>query len=348
MDPLSIGVSAGLSLLSGFGAQKSAKKQAKAQLANDRAANEWNYNETERNNERKEALARELLDVEENVTTADSVDIDAMMAASRRAGFNPVTFLQNGGLAAYGRRSTTSTGHNAAAAYQMMMPSVSLVNATQATKIPSALEIIGDAGQAALKQYNVLDARESNENLQYNLLGMKLDAAQKAMYSRGGSLGNVPSYGTSGSSRSAGNGGALSIGDGSTPVTKEDSAKQTPFVPWAPWSDYSTNPEVRWFRTSNGGFAPGMGEFAKEANEEDLVATLAWNTRNRFMPSIANVLGSPPPVASLPGGYDYWNYSVMNQAWYPARRAESSTNITKVPDGTPNSLYINGYKIWPW
>lgn len=200
---LAAGLSAGASLLSGLGASSSARSQQRRQQANDEFARTWNQHEIQRQNEANRALGRELLEVPELEETSSSVDIETMMADAQRAGFNPVTWLQSGALAAYSRTASSRIGHNAVAAFQLMSPEASLINASQAVKIPSALEAVGDAATSALSAYRAEDKILQSQDFQRELLGLQLDAIQRGRNSGRVSMSGLgtPSIVTNGTSR---------------------------------------------------------------------------------------------------------------------------------------------------
>lgn len=197
-------LSGGLSLMSGIGGRNSAKKQARLQQAeNDRvrgwnneqvwATNEWNYN-----------LGQELLRTPAERTHDESesggVDVDRMMADADRAGFNPVTWLQSGALQAYSFRnlSTYDTETNPAEAFRLMMRTPNLQSAATIGKIPDAMEIVGDAGQAALNTFRSEYAREDSQAFQRQNLEMQLAAIQAGKRTGLGSTPRMTSSGSSG------------------------------------------------------------------------------------------------------------------------------------------------------
>lgn len=266
-------VAGGLSLLSSFGASKSAKKQAKQQRAYDEEANRVNAWKTEVRNAQAEALGRELLTVPETVTdntrqdNYSYVDVDSMMKAADRAGFNPVTWLNAGGMQAYTQSgsvnsgSKTSIGHNAAAAFQMMMPETNLVSASQAVKVPNAMQAIGDAGTAALNVYRQDTKLEQSQAFQKELLGLQIAGIQAARAKGAGVNsvgGSTPSTTTAGSA----SGGWFSRpGDTATtygnPNWEADAAKVS--NPW-PSGWMKVDP-----RTSNAdSFSNRYGDIAEE------------------------------------------------------------------------------------
>lgn len=167
LDPITIGLglaSAGGGLLSGMGASQASAKQGRLQQIQDNEARRLNNEQlwgVGMVNDQRNALGRELLTVKETTdieqwddsTSGSWVDIDGMMAAAERAGFNPVTFLNAGGMQAYTqgwsksyqRSKTTREGHNAADAFKMMIPEYALASASQVPQQHSMLSALGGA-----------------------------------------------------------------------------------------------------------------------------------------------------------------------------------------------------------
>lgn len=151
------GLSAGGSFLSGMGASQASAKQSRLQQIETNEARRLNEEQQNLQIAYGERLGRELLTIKETHTEEQEnssggwVDVDAMMAASERAGFNPVTFLNAGALQAYtmgwSRTKTTKTseGHNAEAAFRLMMPDALV---TQPGVVPQQSNMLQAAGGA--------------------------------------------------------------------------------------------------------------------------------------------------------------------------------------------------------
>lgn len=255
----------GLSLLSSFGQRQATKKANKMKAAQDLIANQQNEANTAAKNKRNLDLGKALLKAKEVTTTKESgsnvttsehgegeesfsethattsqdethdnysyVDTEAMMAAADKAGFNPVTWLNAGGLQAYtqtgsrdhtsvtsdsysaGSRSAwsfdkttedfgkttteTKTGHNAAAAYALMSPESAVVQSTPQDPVPSITSGIADAGTAALKMYQTEQTKLDSQAFQSAMLDKQLAAIQASNKNRGGNTGN-PATGKNG------------------------------------------------------------------------------------------------------------------------------------------------------
>ncbi|AXH78109.1 MAG: hypothetical protein [Microviridae sp.] len=215
MDPLMGGlISGGLSLLSGFGAQSAAKKQAKKQAAADMLAQMENARLTAEKNAKNEALGREMLATPRTKDVMERnyswVDTDAMMKAAEASGFNPATWLNAGGMQAY--TQTQHEGHEieygafADKAFALMSPESALVTASQAQNIPSTMSVFGNAASSAFGEYQKLDAQQQSQEFQKELLGIQLNAIRQ---NRAGSTTQTvnqgtPSYSTSGGTTTRG------------------------------------------------------------------------------------------------------------------------------------------------
>lgn len=237
----------GLSLMSGIGARNSTAKQGRLQMMEDARVDYLNQDRMAAINAKREALGRELLTIEEyeenyseNTSDEDSVsegyvNVNAMMAGAEAAGFNPATWLAAGALSAYSGRTTstrtrstsfnsvTRRGHNAAAAYKLMMPDMYATNATSIPKVPDMLEILGNAGTAGLNTYNQLTKQSGQQNQQNDIIRALSGLVGGGSSGGGGGISYVPGLmGAIAGIKSAGtgapttNGGAASSDKGLT------------------------------------------------------------------------------------------------------------------------------------
>lgn len=241
MAALALGaLSAGGSLLSGMGAKQASGKQARLQMIADAMAREANDKKlAEVNATRNEVGNRALTaledhtrteteerwenqrydeyittrttegESEESVATDDGwFDVDGFMAAAEASGFNPYTFAQLGGLAAYSNRVATSkrdlvrfsntdqhtareasvwskvantlAGGDPAAiveAYKMMLPEYTLQQASQIPQQHSALSAFGGALTAGASAFGT----QYRADQAYDLGQNKLDLAAQQM-----------------------------------------------------------------------------------------------------------------------------------------------------------------------
>lgn len=193
------GLSAAGSYLSSTGAGQASAKQGRLQQINDNMARQRNNDIIAEVNAKREALGRELLTIDETTTieqinhnsgrTGSFVDVDGMMAAAERAGFNPATWLNAGALQAYthgwsestdySRNTTTRSGHNAAEAFKMMLPEYALTQASQAPQQHSPLSALGGALSAGTNAFGQQLRADQSYDLQ--LARMLAGQAQQGM-----------------------------------------------------------------------------------------------------------------------------------------------------------------------
>lgn len=257
------GLQGGLSLISGMGAQQSAKKQGRLQMMEDARMDALNMERQALVNQANRDLGRELLTVEEKTTVADNswqrtqgnVDLAAFMAAGEAAGFNPVTWLNSGALSLYGNTftenggsvTTTKMGHNAADAYRMMMPGTVMGTPSQIPKVPSMMEVFGNAGTAALGTFRDQYNKDQSQAFQSSLLDRQLTAmAQRQM--GGGSSGTGGLYQTSyGTSVNMGGraGGSGMLSGGTSSGSKAATSLPYP-ASWERGDVEVTNPHRTW------------------------------------------------------------------------------------------------------
>lgn len=255
------GLQGGLSLISGMGAQQAAKKQGRLQMMEDARMDALNMERQALVNQANRDLGRELLTVEEKTTVADNswqrtqgnVDLGAFMAAGEAAGFNPVTWLNSGALGLFansftengGSVITTKIGHNAADAYRMMMPSTVMGTPTQIPKVPSMMEVFGNAGTAALGTFRDQYNKDNSLAFQSSALDRQL-AAMAQRQGGGGSLGGGVSYGPSMSTGGV-TGGSGMLSGGTRASTKDKMATDVPYpASWERGKVEVTNPNRKW------------------------------------------------------------------------------------------------------
>lgn len=348
MLPLAMAaISGGLSLMSGLGAQKSAKKQAKTQAAMDEFARRYNADRLGEYNSEVRNLGRELLETPQVTDTTQAnrswVDVDAMMLAADKAGFNPVTWLQAGAMQSY----TQSASYNhteqndPVAAFQMMMPQLQQIQAGTATNIPSALSVIGDAGQAALKSYQTDMRLADSQSFQERLLGLKLNAIQQGKSTSG--FGSTPRTTSSGGYFSkggqAGASGALTVNKPQEVSASIDGSTEP-----------DSNPIIQYFDTGSG-WMPAMSTKYKEASEDDFMSEIPWHFSNRVMPMLG-YNRKPPPVPLY--GDERWTFNPFTQQYETVNGPKQSltdqlrVKVTPTDPGAEKGLWINGTKVFPF
>lgn len=104
--------------------------------------------------------------------------------------------------------------------------------------------------------------------------------------------------------------------DGSFPIIDQPQ-KRTATSPLKVGQEPGAVNDLGFTRTSTG-LAPVMSEDAKQRLEEDFLGMLAWNLRNRALPSFSmGMLGNPPPKEALPKGATQWIWNPVYQEWQP-------------------------------
>lgn len=88
-------------------------------------------------------------------------------------------------------------------------------------------------------------------------------------------------------------------------------------------AEAGSHPDVKYTRTSDGGYAIGRSSAVEEALEDDWLGSMAWNIRNRLAPTSSDTPSSAPPDSYLPNRKDYiWTFNPFKQAYYPVKRSD--------------------------
>lgn len=131
-----------------------------------------------------------------------------------------------------------------------------------------------------------------NQELQNEYLRSQIAASKLATLNQAGIPSGVPSV----SSRMLVDGQASSGAVATTPMARQSSA------PGKPSQEAGAVSEYGFVRTPSG-YAPVMSKDAKDRLEEDLIGVMAWNLRNRVLPTfLPQIFGNPPDHAE---GYRY-------------------------------------------
>lgn len=239
------GLSAGGSLLSSIGAGQASAKQGRLQMIEDNMNRLRNDEKLAGINLERVKLGRELLTVPQKTyqavaqsttsSTRGDVDIDAMMAAAEKAGFNPETFLNAGALQYYARswadsfvntqQWDESEGHNAAEAFKMMLPEYALSTPSQVPQQHSMLSALGGALTAGTNAFGTQLRADQSYDLQLarllagnSLQGMGLgngNGFAQVIQPRTNQIGIQPRAGLSGAA--GGGGGESKLSDAPYP-----------------------------------------------------------------------------------------------------------------------------------
>lgn len=205
------------SLVGGLFGKSSADKKDRQNARNQQKNDEANRKRVEAMNADVRARAEAAAKVpivtttsgfdKSRVITSGSVDIAAMMAAAEKSGFNPVTFLRNGGMAAYaksvtdtdrkyGETQTVTGAHamDAALAGQQIFQSA----APYQNQAPGYGEVFGNALTTGANLW-VQDYNQKQQNaFQMQLMNAQLAGNNRAADRRAASGGNSPRGGGSG------------------------------------------------------------------------------------------------------------------------------------------------------
>lgn len=304
-------LSFGGSLISGLGAKQASAKQGRLQMMADANARAENERQLAVVNEARERLGREMLAVPEEEYSASSsrsssrgwVDTDAMMAAAERSGFNPVTWLNAGGMAAYARSETTSDvenygwrrGHNAADAFKLMVPEYALSQASQVPQQHSSMSAFGGALSAGVNAFGT----QYRADQAYDLQSQRLAAMAKGnvVQGMGLSAGGGQMTATLGS-RSPGNTG----GTGGTGTV----AGLSPFAYPSQWEQGKvevTNPHRIW--SVDGSVSDAE---AQETRYGDL-AQEVFGISNVFQDGVKTLTGRSPREWGIVSGMNIGDYN---------------------------------------
>lgn len=100
--------------------------------------------------------------------------------------------------------------------------------------------------------------------------------------------------------------------------------------PQTPAAEAGTHPEIRYFRTADGGYSMARSEAYADSTDDDFAGQLSWELRNRLPATVWDSSRSAPPRAYLPdagaGGWD-WSYNPLLQAYYPYRKGNWGSRI---------------------
>lgn len=222
--PLIFGaLSFGGSLLQGLGAKQSSAKQARLQAIADANAAQENARILNEVNAKREEVGRLIRD--------DLTQTDKIIEWAEKSGFNPVTFLNAGGL---------SHLANWADARKYSIPEYSLTQASQVPQQHSALSAFGGALSAGVNAF----ATQWRADQSYELNSRKLDLAEQSMIF---GLSQRPTLGGTTRSVTYGSGGGAGFITAGVGATKAGGLSSMPYPEkWKPGGVEVTNPHYKW------------------------------------------------------------------------------------------------------
>lgn len=100
--------------------------------------------------------------------------------------------------------------------------------------------------------------------------------------------------------------------------------------PQTPAAEAGTHPEIRYFRTSDGGYSMARSEAYADSTDDDRAGMLSWELRNRVPAIFWDSSSSAPPDSYLPDGGAGawgWSYNPFLQAYYPYRKGDWASRI---------------------
>lgn len=265
-------LSFGSSLLSGFGAQQSAKKQQKLQQAYEYQA--WQV---------RQNVASEIL---------GKYDFKNIPTDAAAAGFNPVTYL--GAL-----------GGSYGAMHQLAYGMKGQAQAAPTVQVPSSLEVFGGALSAGVGTYLADERVRQSQDFQRQMLQTQISAIQRnggkplklpsavpAANTTFFGSGSIPYAVTAGAATTRGGVGPSSPGA----LISVQPHEVTAVNPLFPYLEPGRMPEIGFMNTETGGLAPAMSKDAKDRLEEDPLGVFGWTVRNRIMPYTQSGGGSMEPA----------------------------------------------------
>ena len=100
--------------------------------------------------------------------------------------------------------------------------------------------------------------------------------------------------------------------------------------PATPAAEAGSNPEIRYFRTSDGGYSIARSEAYADSTDDDRAGMFSWELRNRIPATFWDSSSAAPPPSYLPdrgrGGWA-WSYNALRQAYYPYRKGDWLSRI---------------------
>lgn len=298
-------LSFGASLLQGFGAQQSAKKMQRLQMAYEQQA--WNV---------RQNVASEIL---------GKYDFKNIPTDAQAAGFNPVTWL--GAL-----------GPSYGALIQQGYAFKGQAQAAPTVQVPSGLEVFGGAAVAGVNTLLTDMRAQQAMDFQRQMQATQIAAIQR----NGGRPLTLPSAVPAANTTFFGSGSipySVTAGSKTTDKLVEiKPAEMSTTVPGAPHIEPGFAPDVDYGR-SHSGWPIQPGKITKERIEDDPFQQFSWWMRNNVAASLG--WGNPPPHVPLKAGR-YWDYSIWSQEWQqrlkPLPFPEERFNVIKPPAPPRNPL----------
>lgn len=283
--------------MQGLGAKQASAKQARLQAIADDNARMENLRVLNEVNAKREEVGRQIRE--------DLGRTDKIIEWAEKSGFNPVTFLNAGGLSHLANWADTA---------KYKIPEYALTQASQVPQQHSSLSAFGGALSAGVNAF----ATQWRADQSYELNTRKLDLAQQSMLfglSQRPTLSNSISYGNSGggagfvtAARSAGGAGGLS--DLPYPA-KWQQGKVEVTNPHFKWGIDKTESDAETFETRYGDIAQevkGAYNLLADGVKNFTGRTIReWGEYYRDGPGRQNTrTGTVEPYVPFAGAYPSW------------------------------------------
>lgn len=163
------------------------------------------------------------------------------------------------------------------------------------------------------------NAKLQNELIRSNIKVNEFDMLRQAARDAERAINNqqqVPTF-------PVGRNGAVIDGQGDSTTSSLFKVKPAELVANDPQrfaAEAGSVPEIRFSRTSDGGYAPMRSQALEEALEDDWLGSLGWNLRNRLAPNLYDASDAAPPDSYLPSREYEWVFNVPKQAWYAIKK----------------------------
>lgn len=291
-------ISGGASLISGLLGMGSEKARDKENAKRVREANERNEKRVQDMNADVRARADAAANLPIIVNQQGGVNVSEMMKGAEAAGFNPVTWLRNGAMAAYSTTSQQTWNSHAMDAalagseiFQESAPAMSTARGPG--------EVLGSALQTGASAWVAEAQQQRQDSFQLALMDMQLQGANRAG-NVGPRSGYVPTAFLGGNGATSSGSAVLSSNPG--------------------WSGVNAPPG--WMNTDTDKLSPRYG--GAEAVE-------GWGMylRERLLPGIMHDIGMPASAADeFQPVTDYWNKTV--KPWW-SKQMPALGGITAPP-----------------
>lgn len=163
------------------------------------------------------------------------------------------------------------------------------------------------------------NAKLQNELIQSNIKVNEFDMLRQAARDAERAINNqqqVPPF-------PVGRNGAVIDGQGDSTTSSLFKVKPAELVANDPQrfaAEAGSVPEIRFSRTSDGGYAPMRSQALEEALEDDWLGSVGWNLRNRLAPNLYDASDAAPPDSYLPSREYEWVFNIPKQAWYAIKK----------------------------